>query len=222
MSCPCKRPASRPAFTLIELLAVIAVIAVLTAIVTVSVNQALAYARSSESRSNLRQIGVYTQLYATENNQKIPYGRWGFDRKYLWLNALYPLAYDEEFPGFIPSATGENLRGTIFYSPAMVPAEEGEPLRSYGWNNFIYDEDSSAGDADRRLSLNQVRQPSLHVLAGDTENASTITRSSINFRNSGRAHLLFLDGHIESRPPEEVPLEPSDPGYNIFWHFNLE
>lgn len=63
---------SSSAFTLIELLTVIAIIGVLAAIIIPSVSRVRSSARRSMCSSNLRQIGMAFQLYATENRGLYP------------------------------------------------------------------------------------------------------------------------------------------------------
>lgn len=213
----------RQAFTLIEILVVLAIVGILAGIIIAGIRTSIQSANASKSRSNLRQIGALTQLYAAQNDQKVPHGKWGFNRNHLWLHALYPMTYDETFPGFVPSDTGANLEDTIFYSPAVDPAEEGTPIRSYGWNIFVYDTDAPPGaDADQRIRFNQVRDPARHALAGDTLNSTAFSPGNIHFRNSGRANVLFIDGHVEALSRKDVPLPGDGDQYNVFWHFNLD
>jgi prepilin-type N-terminal cleavage/methylation domain-containing protein/prepilin-type processing-associated H-X9-DG protein len=62
----------RPAFTLIELLAVITIIGILAALTAVGVNRALVSARSSHCLSNLRQLGTAIHLYANDHGGAFP------------------------------------------------------------------------------------------------------------------------------------------------------
>lgn len=60
-------------FTLIELLAVIAVIAALTALLLPALAQAREKGRATRCRSNLRQLGLASVLYANDQNDALPW-----------------------------------------------------------------------------------------------------------------------------------------------------
>ena len=67
-------PSPPPAFTLIELLAVIAILVILMALMLPTLASARDQARKTACLSNLRQIGIAIQAYASDNDGKIPYG----------------------------------------------------------------------------------------------------------------------------------------------------
>jgi prepilin-type N-terminal cleavage/methylation domain-containing protein/prepilin-type processing-associated H-X9-DG protein len=63
--------ASRRAFTLIELLVVIAIIAILAAILFPVFAQAREKARQTTCLSNLKQVGLATQMYVQDNDERL-------------------------------------------------------------------------------------------------------------------------------------------------------
>jgi prepilin-type N-terminal cleavage/methylation domain-containing protein/prepilin-type processing-associated H-X9-DG protein len=67
----------RSGFTLIELLVVIAIIAILAAILFPVFAKARAAARKSTGTSNLKQLGLGTQMYAQDYDERFPYYNWG-------------------------------------------------------------------------------------------------------------------------------------------------
>jgi prepilin-type N-terminal cleavage/methylation domain-containing protein len=67
-------PSSRPAFTLIELLVVIAILAIFSALMLPTFASAREKGLRTACLSNLRQMGIAIQVYASDNDGKIPYG----------------------------------------------------------------------------------------------------------------------------------------------------
>ncbi|AHF89578.1 prepilin-type N-terminal cleavage/methylation domain-containing protein [Opitutaceae bacterium TAV1] len=68
----CATPPSPAAFTLIELLTVIAIIGILAAIIIPTVGKVRQVANRAACASNLRQIGIATFNYATDNKDWLP------------------------------------------------------------------------------------------------------------------------------------------------------
>jgi len=85
----------RSAFTLIELLVVISIIALLIGILLPALAAAREAARSSQSLSNLRQIGIALEAYLTERRGYYPYMSSAPTAKFnsnkpRWADQLYP------------------------------------------------------------------------------------------------------------------------------------
>src|SRR5690348_3717227 len=110
--------APRRGFTLIELLVVIAIIAILAAILFPVFAQAREKARQTGCLSNLRQIGTAAQMYAQDDDERLPGTELGEgDGEYHWLEMLAP--YTKNRGLFTcPSAAVKTL-----YQPNGVAAE---------------------------------------------------------------------------------------------------
>lgn len=65
---------SRPAFTLIELLVVISILALLASLLLPALSSARERGRRAICLSNLRQVGIAIQCYASDSEGKMPYG----------------------------------------------------------------------------------------------------------------------------------------------------
>jgi prepilin-type N-terminal cleavage/methylation domain-containing protein len=75
---------SRGGFTLIELLVVLAIIAVLASIALPVYTGIQEKARVTQDLSNLRQIGLATQMYLNDNDNVL------FDSNAIWMGQLHP------------------------------------------------------------------------------------------------------------------------------------
>jgi len=109
----------RTGFTLIELLVVIAVLSILLAILTPVTQRALEYAKEASCQSNLRQIGMGTVSYATDEGY--------LPTSYEYRNQPYVVAV---WPALVRSSGGVS-EGT-FYCPTAPEAARWTPTFGSG------------------------------------------------------------------------------------------
>ncbi len=88
----------RQGFTLIELLVVIAIIALLLSILMPALQKAKRQAQAVVCSSNLRQIGLATNLYAQEWDNFIPRGSWSATGPW-WFSQFLPYVGHESNDG---------------------------------------------------------------------------------------------------------------------------
>ncbi len=213
-----RRP-NRHGFTLIELLTVIAIIAILAAILIPVVSSVRNSARTAQATSNVREIGTLTHLYMDENNGRLPSDLFNNANARPWINDLWNIAYPgRAFPeGFGAGGHGRVLRDTVFYTPLLEEeAADGGIPRSFGWSVSLRLNTAGSVAQDRfHGHISKVHNPSLTVALSDSMSSSNIRAGSpqINFRNNGRALFLFLDGHVESLRPDQVPENEN----HFFW-----
>jgi len=130
------------AFTLIELLVVIAIIAILAAILFPVFAQAKLAAKKTQSISNVRQIGLATLMYATDNEDHLPrtmqadpadpqappvtIGWWDIGNYQEALNA-----YIRKGKGGV-SDQGDGSKGSVWFDPA--DPDKGIPVM---WGSYL-------------------------------------------------------------------------------------
>ncbi len=186
---------NQKSFTLIELLVVVAIIAVLVAILLPALNQAREAGKAAVCASNLRQIGLQFQTYATEYNGKLPRA-WSSDFKYRWWIALCLSYYHLSDIAQINSSMLAILNCPSETRPGYS--------RNYGMNNYINNDNTWGWWSNGWIyGVDRFPDSTKTVLAAENTTGDGVMPwlnagdpCTINPRHSDRANILFGDGHV--------------------------
>ena len=217
------RRESALAFTLIELLVVIAIVAILAAIAFPAMRSTLLSAKSAESLSNQKQIGVMVANYAAENNNRLPYAAvWekiSRDQLVYFSRAVAEGA-DPKFKYGEAPHTSKRPLPSIFYDPCLEgESREQHAMGAFGVNRSVVtdtwtDNPSQLGYTPPTL-LSSIARPSRKVIlcsvglksaaesggwlftGDDFAKQGTSLDGGPDPRNAGGAAALFADGHVE-------------------------
>ncbi|MDW8310017.1 MAG: prepilin-type N-terminal cleavage/methylation domain-containing protein [Verrucomicrobiales bacterium] len=218
---------TRPvAFTLVEMLVVIAIVAVLGALLLPVLARGKAAAKRAQCVSNLRQLGVATQLYWADNGGRCFYAvpantnggqLWWFG----WLQAPGPGAGEGQRAfdltvGVLHTyiqISGVRLCPALDYAAPYFKLKASNVVFSYGYNKFL----SPATVREPPLPVARVREPAGTVLFADAAQVNDFqppasrTRPMLeefyyvdtnasypngHFRHARRASAVFCDGHV--------------------------
>jgi len=198
------------AFSLAELLVVIGIVAVLIGLLMPALSRARAQAISLQCKSNLRQVGILLQTYATN------YRGWVYP-----VGPKNPVTGEYGTLGFEPFLpdNGKSTRWPLYvefeprvWNPALLlcPADfEPTEEHSYILNKHLADyyikmHTSRSG----KLTSSEIvlmgekvtSQPDYYMSAGDFDRIVEPYRHGVKLGSN----YLYLDGHVTINPPNEA------------------
>jgi prepilin-type N-terminal cleavage/methylation domain-containing protein/prepilin-type processing-associated H-X9-DG protein len=200
MRTPACHAAPRRAFTLLELLVVIAVIAILASLLLPALSRARQRAWTVACISNLRQWGVATMVYASDNGDLLPKdgapnGASTTEGWYIDLPRAMGIDTYDQLPWRTNAAIDPGR--TVWICPANTRRSNGNNLFHYCLNLHI----------NRIGSGNQVRHGDLDDTSSliwlfDNGGLAGVAQWNNVHTNlhTGGANFLFLDGHAERFP----------------------
>ena len=208
--------------SLIEVLSVIAVIAVLVSILLSVVGSVRRKSRMISCASNMRQLGVAVQLYASDNQQELPFGYW------IEQDSGNFQVWDQMIKPYL----AEDMTGVLRCPSDHFSGEDADfPRRSYSMVRNGQSGVAKTGymtvnspDVIRSMSIEDPGSTIMFTefssaqAAGDGSNnvigktaCSVIDSPSQQLQKGNGQHLhdgllnyLFVDGHVECLAPEET------------------
>jgi prepilin-type N-terminal cleavage/methylation domain-containing protein/prepilin-type processing-associated H-X9-DG protein len=200
-------------FTLIELLVVIAIVATLAGMLLPALAKAKAKAQSVKCVGNFRQLGIATQMYSDDNDDRLPGDQHNLPS---WLYTLSRYANTN-----VMRCSVEKLRPFSYgLNDFLTPHPAGAPHLNLSKRSSIpapsstlwmgeLAEDLLGQDhfhfADYRSSFNPA-DPEGGYSANNFRSQVAVAR------HSGSANYLHLDAHVESTPWRRLPPKLSQQG----------
>ncbi len=227
-----RRPAGGPrepgnrasAFTLVELLVVTASIAILAAMLLPALARSRIAAQRADCMSNLRQLGLATQLYWTDNSEN-SFPLWtkadgaGKTWWFGWLaNGIDgQRAFDLSVGALFRYLHGSDVRLCPVLNPAANPQFQPKgtsTIFSYGCNRYVF-----AAPSQPPVNASRLVRPTETALFADAASVDNFLQAEVelkewyyldletnysspnnypngHFRHAQKANVTFADGHV--------------------------
>lgn len=187
----------RSAFSLIELLVVMAVLGVLASIILPTAGRARSLAKGTSCLSNLKQWGLATHVYASDNDDFLPPDGApnGSSTKSGWYIDLPPILQAPIYPE-LPWRNNPSIKPdpSVWVCPASTNRSNGVNLFYYCLNEHV----NNTGSRNRPVRLGSLDHPARTVWLFDNGRRAAVAQQNNTALDThlGGAQFLFLDGHV--------------------------